>query len=406
MSPTLSDLSSKDQLRISSISLKRQCKSRDEWNLIENSTTKNTRQQQLRMMIYNDSFNKNPPLSIFGLSPSCLVHVRDLRIEIPFLVPGQECQGMLSYLDALCLHLGEHLQSGAVHLKLEISYFNKGQYEQDILRVIGPLLHLPKMTSVRVTKKHDAPAAIKESCSATSRSEFKWFCQKTFAFLLTDLTPPTQEQPKRPFNFLELPVELQDLILSHSEIVSTDPIILPQSPLTRRPITSWSHRHCCYGCNPKHAVIKCSCNSSDNYANTCTCPTPLLSGLFLVNHRMHTQATETFYKHNTFAMEIRRRVNIVDELSTLPPKALRRVRKLEILLLTGRCLHSGTMETSAIGPLLSFFKDKLEKGALNIKIRLDKKWHDDGEKFEEMKAYVRASESEKYCQVEGFEHPA
>lgn len=155
MSPYLSDLSSTFQLRISSQSLKWHCNLIDEWQRILDKH----HDHDLRMVIYNECFNKEPPLNL-GLSPKCLAYVSHLRIEIPYLAQEQECQDMLSNLDTLCSHLGEHLQPGKVHFTIEVSYFNKAPYKEDILGNIGPLSHLPQMASLRVVKKHDAPAAI------------------------------------------------------------------------------------------------------------------------------------------------------------------------------------------------------------------------------------------------------
>ncbi|KAE9969887.1 hypothetical protein EG328_006623 [Venturia inaequalis] len=402
MSPMLSDLSTAFQLRICDLSLKRQRQLLDEWERKEN-----TPNQELRTMIYIECFNKYPQPK-FGLSPKCLAYVRDLRIEIPYLFPGQKRQGMLSYLDDLCRHLGEHLQPGMVHLTLEISYFDKGHYEQDIIGSIGPLSHLPEMASVRIYKKHDAPISTRQSCSATLRSDFERFCQNTFSFLVTALPPLAQEPPKRPFKFMELPVELQDLILSRSELVSTDPIILPQSPLTSRSIAKPYHYRCCYNCNFKNSIVDCYCNNSDGYSTTCTCSNPLHSGLFLVNRKIHSQATDIFYRHNTFALGVGNLGKTTEKLSSLPPRVLPQLRKLEIVIPIGtlRESHSYTMNTPAIAALFGFFKEKLESGLLNIKIKIEREWYQDDEEFEEMTACIRAFGFEHSCEIEVVEYLA
>ncbi|TLD37687.1 hypothetical protein E2P81_ATG04499 [Venturia nashicola] len=401
MSPMLSDLSLAYQLRIYSLSSKYQWKFLDKWE-----RTGKTYNKELRMMIYNECFNKRPSPK-FGLSPQCLAYVRDLCIEIPYFISGQERQDMLSYLDTLCYHLGEHLQPGLVHLILEISYFNKGQYQQDIIGSIGPLSNLPQMASVRIYKKHEAPDTIQQSCSATSRSEFKWFCQKTFAFLITDSPSPTQDLPKRPFKFQQLPVELQDLILSYSGLISPNPVLLPQSPLTS-PMTSPFQRRCCCHCSLTNSIGECYCNNADVYSSTCTCPTPLLSGLFLVNHEIHSKATEIFYRNNTFALGIGYLDNITGEISALPPKIIRQVRKLEIIFSVKTALesYSASRHVPAMAALFDFFKEKLEMGRLDVKIKILNEWYQYGGEREDMKACIRASGFEKYCDIELVEYLA
>lgn len=360
-----------------------------------------------------DTYSKMPQMNILR-SPKYLEQVRNLRIDILSFSHGKTHQRYLSYLENLCRHLGQYLQADVVHLTLVVWYYNKARYEEEIGRSLKHLSHLPLLASVRIVKKHNVRPAIEESCIPTRPSEFKRFCRKALSGLIT--APPISQRQPKPFPFLDLPVELRDMILERSELVSTNPIPLPRCPLTSQ--TNYkSHRQpCCGHCNPTNFITGCYCNDSDIYSSCCACSTPWTSGLFTVNHEMHLQASEILYKHNTFILKSDDAENLIEQLSCLPAKELKWIRKLQIVLETNGFLRSSFNHNSlevlppkkelgaAFQAFLEFVKGNLEWERLRIRVKIVKSWPFDGSiKVRRVEECVREMGLEKCCEVGEFE---
>lgn len=210
------------------------------------------------------------------------------------------------------------------------------------------------------------------------------------------------------------------MILERSNLVSTNPIPLPNCPLTSR--RTFKISKCCHSCqNTSNFNIQCYCNKSDIYSSTCTCPTPWRSGPFLTSHQIHTQASRTFYKQNTFALNISYVDALMQGLPTLPSALSKRARNLQISLSLGifcpriyrHRTHNYPEETAkekertkaAFTSLFENLKERMEAGQLSIKVRIVwvRQGDQPGEAFEETKACIRDSGFGQFCDIEVVE---
>ena len=150
-------------------------------------------------------------------------------------------------------------------------------------RYFEPLTLLPRLSSFRVSR-HEVGSYLAE---LPFRSLCKLYARKLCC-------SPCQGEGIFPFT--QLPPELQNMVLFHSEIV-VQVNRLKREISRDRPLGMWN-TECCGLCssNPQD----CWCNAHEKFSNTCVCY-PSESSLFSVSRSLRMQAEEIYFMGNEFS---------------------------------------------------------------------------------------------------------
>lgn len=104
------------------------------------------------------------------------------------------------------------------------------------------------------------------------------------------------------FRFLDLPAEIQTMVLSHKNIISR---AVGGVQYIQGCHSDWGaafcsrFRSCCGLCSPYISFSGCRCTNRNTYSRTCQC-LPLGSSVLLVNKTIREEGLRIFYTRNTF----------------------------------------------------------------------------------------------------------
>jgi hypothetical protein len=126
------------------------------------------------------------------------------------------------------------------------------------------------------------------------------------------------------FPFSKLPLELQDMVLQHSDLVSKsrngvqDLISSPRR---------WNRNFCCGYCTDSNEP--CRCSHEGRYSTTCECH-PSESRLFAVAHYMRRQVENIYYTHNEFKFGGNSVQELSSEIFRIPAPIIRRLHHIHL----------------------------------------------------------------------------
>jgi hypothetical protein len=205
----------------------------------------------------------------------------------------------------------------------------------------------------------------------------------------------TDRHPGTRFPFRRLPAELQEMILSYTDLVSPLYLACSQMGQDGRPPKSLrqlgdNNVLCCRRCSDTLDVCACPSRHAAYTTNNCTC-WRFPSALFLVDRNLNALATRVFYSQNKFILiagEVEDAFSppTTDQylrgqtalITSLPKSALPHLRWIEVSLKTlypSDCLP-GTSGQAAWTGLAAVIKSVARTTPLTVQLRLGDGVHD------------------------------
>lgn len=184
-------------------------------------------------------------------------------------------------------------------------------------QVVQPMQSFPKLTECAIRLGQSPEMDLRQIAEDT-------------VLKLTHNTPVARSKP---FRFLDLPKELQRLILWHTDLVASSSLHCHTYwgviPVLRS--TDWQERHqwCCMRCTDAGEACCCALNHAAYSSTPCVC-WRFPSSLFLVNKEFNKEATKIFFSANHFVIWGESWDGINDGFETSEPAELTLFQRLSI----------------------------------------------------------------------------